>query len=213
MRGALARLAMLVLIAAAIAVLLFPGARAAALTALGEVMVVSDAPGTPDVVVVTSESGAAGDLEAGDLYARGGVRFVLVLKPAPLPIDRELQRRGVRFPDFATETLVQLGIPRSTLTMLDAGEGGTTENTRALAAWAREHRPARVAVVVGPTHARRYRRALKRVWPEDVAAPAIVPTPYSAFKASDWWESRTTLREGIVELQKLTLDLLLHPLG
>ena len=212
MRGSFARLAALVFLAAAIS-LLIPDVRTAALTRLGQVMVVADAPGAADVLVVTPESGAAGDLEAADLFARGGIRSVLVLEPVALPIDRELQRRGVRFPDFAVETLVQLGVPRSTMTTLEAGEGGTTDNTRALAAWVQAHKPAHVVVVVGPTHARRYRRALRRVWPEEVTAPAIVPTPYGAFKASDWWQSRTTLREGIVELQKLTLDVLMHPLG
>ena len=39
----------------------------------------------------------------------------------------------------------------------------------------------------------------------------VVTTPYALFRADDWWPSRTTLREGLVELEKLTLDYARHP--
>jgi len=39
----------------------------------------------------------------------------------------------------------------------------------------------------------------------------VVTTPYAMFRAEDWWRSRTTLREGLVELQKLALDYARHP--
>ena len=66
-------------------------------------------------------------------------------------------------------------------------------------------------VVVGPSHGRRYRRALRRAWPEGNVAPVVVTTPYALFRADDWWQSRTTVREGLVEFEKLVLDYARHP--
>jgi hypothetical protein len=64
---------------------------------------------------------------------------------------------------------------------------------------------------VGPSHGRRFRRALRRAWPATLPAPAVVTTPYGLFKADDWWQSRPTLREGLVEIEKLALDFVTHP--
>jgi hypothetical protein len=70
----------------------------------------------------------------------------------------------------------------------------------------------KVMVVVGPSHGRRYRRALRRVWPGAQPAPVVVTTLYGLFRPEDWWRSRTTLREGLVEMEKLALDYVAHPL-
>ena len=42
-------------------------------------------------------------------------------------------------------------------------------------------------------------------------APRVVVTQYSLFRGDDWWRSRTTAREGLVEIEKLAEDYLLHP--
>ena len=109
--------------------------------------------------------------------------------------------------NLTVSTLVQLGVPPEAITTVEAGEGGTTDTTRALAAWAREH-PSRVVVVVATTHARRYRRALLRVWPDEVPRPLVTYPRDNPFKPEDWWTSRRTLRDGIFELQKLAGDYL-----
>jgi uncharacterized SAM-binding protein YcdF (DUF218 family) len=114
-------------------------------------------------------------------------------------------------PKPALDVLLQLGVPKDVIIEIPAGEGGTTESTAALSAWARAHPEKRVLVVVGPSHGRRYRRALRRAWPDGQRAAAVVTTPYSLFHADDWWRSRTTLREGLVELEKLALDYAQHP--
>ena len=183
------------------------------LVSVGELLATADQPAPADTAVITPESGAAGDIEAGDLYAKGLVKSVVVLVPAPLPIDLELARRGVRLPNFTLDTLEQLGIPETAIRTLEAGEGGTTENTAALSAWAGPRTGERFLVIVGPTHARRYRRAILRVWPPGHPRPLVIATPYSAFRPATWWQSRTTLRDGLMELEKLVLDYVQHPFG
>ena len=73
------------------------------------------------------------------------------------------------------------------------------------------HPSAQVVVVVGPSHGRRYRRALLRAWPDSAPRPRVVTTSYGLFRADDWWQSRTTLRDGLVEFEKLLLDYVAHP--
>ena len=184
-------------------------ARHATLRALGGLLIVNDPIARADIGVMT-ESGEAGELELSDLYRDRVIPRVMVLIPTPTSADQELVGRGVYREDQTLATLVQLGIPPDAIVTVDAGEGGTTESTQALAAWVTSH-PARVLVVVSPTHSRRYRRTLQRVWPADVPRPIVRYPRANPFHAEDWWVARRTRRDGILELEKLVWDYLQHP--
>ena len=204
-----------VLLALIFAILLVagvPAIRAVTLRMLGGLLIVTDPIERADVAAITIESGEAGELEASDLYRDQVFPRVLVLAPEPTVVDRELARRGVHVAaaDLILSALVQLGVARDAIQTIEAGEGGTTDSTEALAAWVSQH-PCRVLVLVSPTHARRYRRTLERVWPKQVP-PARVRYPRaSLFHAEDWWVARRTRRDGLFELEKLAWDHLLHP--
>ena len=185
--------------------------RTRMLQAIGGVLIVNDPIEAVDVaVMVASESGEAGELEIIDLYHDRVMPRVVVLTPVATPRDRELVRRGVNRENLAVRTLVELGIPAAAISTLEAGEGGTTESTDALAAWVVSH-PSRVLVIVDPTHTRRYRRTLLRRWPPRVPVPRIRYPRSDPFRAEDWWTSRRTLRSGVFELEKLAWDYLWHP--
>ena len=186
-----------------------PALRHGTLRAMGRVLIVSDPVGPADVGVVT-ETGEAGELEVSDLYHDHVFPRVIVLVPAPTAPDRELLRRGVQREDITVTTLRQLGVPPGVITTIEAGEGGTTDSTQALADWVRNH-PARILVVVSPTHARRYRRTLLRVWPANVPPPRVTFPRAHSFHAQDWWVARRTRRDGIFELEKLLWDYVRHP--
>lgn len=164
----------------------------------------------PTMICMDVESGEAGAIELSDRYRLRPAAVGLLVR-GTTEVDRELKRRGVLVPDVLVEMLAQLGVPRSAVTKIPAGEGGTTETAAALAGWARAHPASQVVVVVGPSHGRRYRRALVRVWPAHQPAPVVVTTPHALFRADTWWQSRATLREGLVELEKLALDYARHP--
>jgi hypothetical protein len=191
-----------------------PVVRHGALRLVGGTLLLREPIGPADVVVISESGGMdefqAAQLEAADLVANGTARQVMLLRPTKDAIDRELVRRGVRVEIPAVAILRQLGVPDTALIVIEAGEGGTTESTRAVADWARAH-PSRVVVVIGAAHSRRYRRALMRVWPAEVPAPRITYPQRTAFRADDWWRSRRTLREGMFELQKLVWDYIRHP--
>jgi hypothetical protein len=189
-----------------------PRVRHAVLRSAGHALAASDAAGPADLLAMDVESGGAGVLYLADLHRSQPAAAVAVLVPEGTRVERELHARGIVLPNLTFEALAQLGLPRDDIVRIPAGEGGTTETTAALGAWARRNPGKRMLVVVGPSHGRRFRRALLRAWPADgQPPPRVVTTPYAMFRPEDWWQSRTTLREGLVELQKLALDYVRQP--
>ena len=189
-----------------------PRVRQAALRSAGHALAASDEVVAADLLAMDVESGAAGVLYLADLHRSQPAAAVAVLVPEGTRVEHELHRRGIVLPNLTFEALAQLGLRRDDIVRIPAGEGGTTETTAALGEWARRHPGKRMLVVVGPSHGRRFRRALLRAWPADgQPSPRVVTTPYAMFRPDDWWQSRTTLREGLVELQKLALDYVRYP--
>src|SRR5262249_10343909 len=153
-----------------------------------------------------------GALKIADLHRDQPRAVVGLLVPKQTVLDEALRSRRVKLaPDVMMDVLEQLGIPRHAVAQIPTAEPGTTETVAAIAGWSRANPSGRVLVVVGPSHGRRYRRALLRAWPDGRPTPHVVGTQYALFRADDWWTSRTTLREGLVEIEKLGLDYLLHP--
>jgi len=182
--------------------------------AYGRALLLDEAGGTGDVVAL-SESGdaiefQAAEIDAADLVAQHQFSSIVVLKAASTPVAEELVRRGVTLESPVIATLRQLGVPPGKIIMLDAGEGGTTESTTALAAWVRQH-PCRMLVIIGAAHSRRYHRALLRVWPAAAPPPRVAYPRRTLFRADDWWTSRRSVREGILEFEKLVWDYVTHP--
>jgi hypothetical protein len=203
---ALAALLLVAIAAAAIAPI-----RRATLVRVGRHLSAADAPADADLLAMDIDSGFAGAIKVGDLYREYASPAVALLAPQQTAIDEALRSHHIVRPNVMLDVLLQLGIPKHAIVQIPAGEGGTTETAAALAGWSRANPSGRVVMVVAPSHGRRYRRALLRAWPEGHPQPRVVTTQYALFRADDWWQSRTTVREGLVELEKLGLDYLLHP--
>jgi hypothetical protein len=216
----LIRMAVAFAVAVAGCMLLIPNFRHAMLQSAGESLIAADATLTPhdtrrmpaDVFAMDVESGAAGVLALADLAHAQPAAAVVLMKHRSTTVDDELVRRGVTLPSLPGVALQQLGVPKASIIEIATAEDGTTETTAALAAWAAAHPEKRVLVVVGPSHGRRYRRALLRAWPKSSPTPTVVTSPYGLFRTTDWWQSRETLREGLFELEKLVFDYAAHPL-
>lgn len=193
------------------AVLLLFVFHAAILALIGAALVISDPLRPADVLAMTSASREAGLIEIADLYREGWAHTVVLLRPSATEVEQELLRRGVTLPDRDLDTLQQLGVPRASVVTLSNGDGGTTASTQALTDWLRQG-PARwVIVVVSQSHARRYGRALRRGWPPKWPLPIIRTSRFGLFRWDQWWTTRTQLRDGLTELEKLALDYLTHP--
>lgn len=186
--------------------------HAAILEWMGSHMVVNEPLAPADVLAVTFDSREGGLIEIADLYHEGWARAVVVIEPSLNSMELELRRRGVRFSDPAVAALEQLGIPRASITALDSGDGGTTEGAQALTEWLGRGPMRRAIVVVSQTHGRRFGRTLRRGWPTGWPQPIVRTSRLGPFRPDGWWKTRTQLRDGLVELEKLALDYVSHPL-
>lgn len=205
-----------VLAAAAVLGVLFlaiPAIRTPMLRALGRALVADDAPAPADVIVVATGADGAGVLEAADLVHSGMSTRVAVFADPPDPIvDREFIRRGVPYEDWAARSIQQLnGLGVKTVEVIPRAVAGTDDEGRVLPEWCDQRRLRSVVVVTTSDHSRRLRRVLHRSMGAHPTRVIVRSARFSPFDPDRWWQTPDTRRVGVIELQKLLLDVLLHP--
>ncbi len=208
-------------IASCITLLVFAGAlaglpdtRTMMLTAAGHALVIDDPIEPADIVVVTVDAGAAGLLEAADLVHGGVAARAALFGEAPDSADQEFQRRLPAYEDasaVAARQLRSLGV--ASVEYIPATVTGTTDEGQALAGWCRREGFRSVIVVSASDHSRRVRRVLHRAMRGEPAKIMVRSARFSPFKADQWWQTRAGTRAEVVELEKLLLDVLRHPLS
>ena len=205
--------AVLVLVVIALVVLAVPRTRVATLRALGHSLVVNDPVASVDVIVVSVDAGRGGVIEAADLVRSGMSNTVAVFAEPPDPADLEFARRGIAHQDRAARSLEELELlgVRNAIRIATPVDGTTAEG-RVLSTWLNEHGFRSVIMITTPDHARRTRRVLRRALKDRQTAVVVRASRYSDFDADAWWHTRTGVRTEIIELQKLLLDILAHPL-
>jgi len=90
---------------------------------------------------------------------------------------------------------------------------GTEGEAQVLPLWCDHHRFRSIVFVAARDHSRRVRRVLDRVMQGHPTRVTIQPARYSSFDPDRWWESRGGVRTEVVELQKLVLEIVLHPIS
>lgn len=194
--------------------LLTPPVRTASLRGLGATLVAEDPVEPADAIIVTVDAGAAGLLEAADLVHAGVAQRVAFFVDPPTPALRELRRRGVAEEQPAEKTarqLRELGV--ESIEHVPGRIAGSEDEAAVLAAWCDQTGVRSVVVVSGADHSRRLRRMFHRAMRGHAATVSIRIARYSQFNPDRWWQSRLGLRAGIVELEKLLLDVTRHPLS
>jgi uncharacterized SAM-binding protein YcdF (DUF218 family) len=195
-----------------VVVIAVPFVRNPVFNSVGELLVAQD-PTTPsDLIVVAPDVADAGVLEASDLVHLGIARRVVLLGDPLTELAHVFSDRGVTYEDeFARliRLFHALGIERVELIRLPAG--GTEDTAHFLQQWCSGQSLRSVTVVTSADHSRRFRRVLRRTMHRTGVRVFVTPSRYSGFVPDQWWQHRGTLRTGIVELQKLCLDVLRHP--
>jgi hypothetical protein len=184
------------------------------LRALGWALVVNEPVPSADVIVVSIDSGPAGALEAADLVHGGISKRVAVFTDPPSEEDQEFIRRGLPYDDDEgarqVHRLTLLGV---TDVVEISRVDGTEEEGRVLPRWCDEHQVRSIIFVATKDHSRRLRRVLGRAMEGHAIRVTVQPARYSAFDPDRWWDTRRGVRTEIIELQKLLLDVGLHPMS
>jgi hypothetical protein len=159
------------------------------------------------------DSGAAGALEAANLVQSGTSKRVGVFDDPPNEVDHEFTRRGLPYDDAAARQIGQLRALGVTDVVQISRVDGTEAEGRVLPPWCDEHHFQSIVVVANKDHTRRLQRVLDRVMKRHPTRVTVQPSRYSSFDPDRWWQTRDGVRTEIGELQKLLLDIVLHPIS
>jgi hypothetical protein len=188
--------------------------RVPLLRAAGWALVVEEPVRPADVIVIASASGGAGALEAADLVQDGVAGRVAVFMDPPSGEDFEFIRRGLPYEDGAARQVRQLqSLGVANIIQIPRASDGTEEIGQILPAWCDEHKLGSVVLVATTDHSRRLQRVVDRAMTGHATCVTIRNARHSIFDPDRWWETRAGMRTGIIELQKLALDFVRHPLS
>ena len=201
------------MVVGALAVATVAPLRVALLRCLGQALVAGDPVQPADAILVPEWAGEAGALETADLVAQSVAPRVAIISGPPTVEAAEYARRHAAYQsevDRLAQNLASLGVTKVDRPIV---ADGTEAEGDVLALWCRQNRARTIVVVSPPDHSRRLRRVLRRSMRGQAITTIVRPARYSGFSADNWWESRDTLRTGLVELEKLLLDIARHPLS
>lgn len=204
----------LAVVLAGAASMFVPAIRTRVLRAAGRTLVITNASvESADIIVVAIDADGAGVLEAADLVHEGVSTRVAVFGDPPDRTDREFIRRSVPYEDRAARSIQQLNALGVEATeQIPTAVAGTEDEGRVLPDWCDQRGFRSVVIVSLSDHSRRLRRVLHRSMKGRGTKVTVRVARYSAFNPDQWWTTRDGIRSGIVELQKLILDLVRHPL-
>jgi hypothetical protein len=183
------------------------------LQAAGWALVVNEPVASADIIVLSVDSGAAGALEAADLVHSGVSNRVAVFTDPPSEEDQEFIRRGLPYEDEGARQIRELRLLGVTDVEQISRVSGTEDEGQVLPAWSDEHQFRSIVFVATKDHSRRLRRVLDRAMKGSPTRVTIHNTRYSGFDPDRWWKTRLGVRIGLIELQKLLLDVVLHPMS
>src|ERR1700730_387169 len=205
---------LVVLALAAFAIVAVRSLREPVLRAAGWALVVNEPVASADIIVLSLDSGGAGALEAADLVQSGISKRVAVFMDPPSGEDHEFIRRGLPYEDAGARQIRQLRwLGVTDVMQIPRTDIGTEGATLVLPLWCEQHQFRSIVFVVSRDHSRRLRRVLDRVMSGRLTHVTVQPSRYSSFDPDRWWETRGGVRTEIIELQKLLLDFVLHPMS
>ena len=198
---------------AAFAIVAISSLREPVLRAAGWALVVNEPVVPADIIVLSVDSGPAGALEAADLVQSGISKRVAVFTDPPSEEDQEFIRRGLPYEDEGARQIRRLRLLGVTDVVQISRVDGTEGEGQVLPSWCDEHQLRSIVLVATKDHSRRLRRVLDRVMKGHPTSVTVHSARYSSFDPDRWWESRLGVRTEIIELQKLLLDVVLHPIS
>jgi hypothetical protein len=208
------RAAILIGVALAMATVAVLSVREPILRAAGWALVVNEPLAPADVIVVSLDSGGAGALEAADLVQSGISKQVAVFADPLSAADHEFIRRQLPYEDASARQLRQLRwLGVTNVIQIPMTDSGTEGEARLLPSWCDQYQFRSVVFVAARDHSRRTLQVLNRVMKGHPTRVMVQSAHYSIFDPDRWWKTRDGTRTAIVELQKLVLEVVLHPMS
>jgi hypothetical protein len=199
---------------AAAAIVAVPSVREPILRAAGWALAANEPIAPADIIVVSLSSGGAGVLEAADLVQSGIATRVAIFTEPPSREDHELIRRGLTYEDAGARQIRQLRrLGVTDVVEIRGTDTGTESEGHVLPPWCDQRQLRSIVFVAARDHSRRVRRVFNRVMKGHATRVTVQPARYSSFDPDRWWETRAGIRTEIIELQKLVLDVVLHPMS
>jgi uncharacterized SAM-binding protein YcdF (DUF218 family) len=176
------------------------------LTRIGGFLVVSHELEASDLIVCLSGGQVERGLAAADLHKRGLAPRVFISPEIPPDGYEALQRAGIEIPqsvDLLRRILVESGLPEQAVLEAEQPARSTMGEARMAVDAAARNGYRSLIVVTSPIHTRRAWMAFRHAAEGEGIEVRMAPSPYSGFRAEDWWKTRRYVREVIVEYQKL----------
>ena len=190
-------------------------ARAPLLVWVGHQLVHEDTLEEADAIVVLSGAALTRELAAADLYTAGLAPVVVLTTVPENPVVEEMARRGLALRSTTEARIAFLeraGVPVDAVTVLSRHVQSTQQEADLVAAWAVSRDIRRLIIVTSAYHSARVRLVFDRTFDDDTLV-RVHPAPIGRFDPERWWHDRTTLRDGLVELQKLFYYRMMYALG
>ena len=174
------------------------------LTAAGGQLIHADPLQRADVIVVLAPF-LDRVMEAATLYRQGYAPLVIIAPESRDIGEQELIDRGVikSWEDRRRDALIALGVSPDSIVVLDGQTDSTADEARLFAEWASTHPIRRAIVVTSPPHTYRSRLAFIRAVENLELEILVHPSSRHPFRSDSWWRTRRTLRDGLIEWQKL----------
>lgn len=175
------------------------------LTQVGHLLVHRDPPMPSDAILVLAGGVFDREMEAAELFAAGLAPRVLMTEEPEPKVLAELRARGVRVENslaLRRRVLIELGVPAEHITVLPGIVAATVHEAEAARRWVDATGADSLMVVTSSFHTARARFVFRRVFDEAPVALRFVPAGKSDFQPDSWWLNRTTLRDGVFELQR-----------
>lgn len=175
------------------------------LTLIGQQLVHVDPLERVDAMVVLASS-TDRVVEAAELYRGGYAPLIVLTTDPPDPSDQFLRSRGIYVEtseQHRQRILQALGVPASAIVVLEDVVNSTADEALFLARWSRGRAIRSVMVVTSPTHSGRARLTFVHAL-RDLDIRVICRTSkLSRFRTDTWWHSRDTVRDVVIEWEKL----------
>jgi hypothetical protein len=144
----------------------------------------------------------------------GTAKRVAVFAYPPSGADQEFIRRGLPYEEASTRQIRQLRwLGVTDVMQIPMTASGTESEGRVLPSWCDQYQFRSVVFVAARDHSRRTRQVLNRVMKGHPTRVMVQSARYSIFDPDRWWKTRDGARTAIVELQKLVLEVALHPMS